>query len=101
MNANDDAGCLNARVVRASIASRLAPTGNCVACPFGLIRRRHPGCLVVLVVIAVFRFREARMRKSPSANLTGQSMFGVLSQRFLRSAARRRQASPNAWKILK
>jgi hypothetical protein len=50
MVANDDAGSLNASGVRTSIASMLAPTGNCVSHP-GFIRRRRPGCLSCLLLL--------------------------------------------------
>ena len=55
-------------------AGKPAPTRYC-ACltgtPLGLIRRRRPGCLVVLVVIAVCCFRGSRMRANAPARPTG------------------------------
>lgn len=58
---------------------------------------------VVLVVIAVCCFHKSRMRIGAPARLAGavNGLIVCLSQRALRSAARRRHASPNAWKILK
>ena len=42
MDVNDDAGCLNARVVLAFFASRLAPTGECVQLRPGRPPRFYP-----------------------------------------------------------